>query len=110
MGFSLENIDAVGHWRDREDYRPIDAAGGLPDGSKFEGVAGLERAILARPELFVGTLAEKLLIFGLGRGIEVSDAPAVRGIVRRAEADHWRFSSLILGVVTSPPFQLRQSP
>ena len=69
-----------------------------------------ERAILARPELFVGTLAEKLLTFGLGRGIEVSDAPAVRGIVRRAEADHWRFSSLILGVVTSPPFQLRQSP
>ena len=110
VGFSLENFDAVGHWRDREDYRPIDAAGGLPDGSKFEGVAGLERAILARPELFVGTLAEKLLIFGLGRGIEVSDAPAVRGIVRRAEADHWRFSSLILGVVTSPPFQLRQSP
>lgn len=110
VGFALENFDAVGHWRNTEERRPIDVAGGLPDGSKFQGVAGLEQGLLQRPDLFAGTLAEKLLIFALGRGIEPSDAPAVRQIVRRAQADNYRFSSLLLGVVTSTPFQMRKSP
>ncbi|MCX6951959.1 MAG: DUF1592 domain-containing protein [Verrucomicrobia bacterium] len=110
VGFSLENFDAVGHWRASEDHRPVDVTGGLPDGSQFEGVAGLERALLARPELFAGTVSEKLLTFALGRGIEVSDAPAVRQIVRRASADQYRFSALILGIVNSPPFQMRTTP
>ena len=72
VGFSLENFDAVGRWRAIEEGRPIDSTGGLPDGSRFEGVTGLERALLKRPELFVGTLTEKLLTFALGRGVESS--------------------------------------
>jgi hypothetical protein len=70
-------------------------------------VAGLEHALLSRPELFAGTLTEKLLTFALGRGIESYDAPAVRKIVRDAEHDRYRFSSLILGIVKSTPFQMR---
>jgi hypothetical protein len=109
VGFALENFDAVGRWRAAEDYRPVDAAGGFSDGSVFTGVAGLEHALLARPELFVGTLTEKLLIFALGRGVRDADAPAVRAILRQAAADHYRFSSLILGIVQSPPFQMRRT-
>jgi hypothetical protein len=109
VGFALENFDAIGRWRDREDYRPIDASGGAPDGSKFEGVAGLEQALLRRPDLFAGTVTEKLLIFALGRGVETSDAAAIREVVRRAQADNYRFSALILGVVNSTPFQMRTS-
>ncbi len=110
VGFSLENFDAVGRWRTVEDGRPIDASGGLPDGSMFTGVAALEHGLLQRPELFAGTLSEKLLIFALGRGVETHDAPAIRQIVRQAQADHFRFSSLILGIVNSTPFQMRKSP
>ncbi|MBC8097433.1 MAG: DUF1592 domain-containing protein, partial [Akkermansiaceae bacterium] len=77
-GFALENFDAIGRWRTLEDGLPVDASGGLPDGSKFTGVAGLEDGLLNRPELFASALTEKLLIFALGRGIESYDAPAVR--------------------------------
>jgi hypothetical protein len=110
VGFSLENFDAVGRWRVTEEHKPIDAAGGMPDGSTFTGVAALEQALLQRPELFAGTLSEKLLIFALGRGVETYDAPAIRQVVRRAQADNYRFSSLILGIVNSTPFQMRKSP
>jgi hypothetical protein len=109
VGFALENFDAVGRWRAMEEGKPLDATGGLPDGSRFEGVDGLEHALLKRPELFVGTLTEKLLTFALGRGMESYDAPAVRKIVRDARATDYRFSSLILGIVTSTPFQMRKS-
>jgi mono/diheme cytochrome c family protein len=110
VGFALENFDAVGRWRVAEDYRPIDTSGVLPDGSAFDGVAGLERALLRRPELLAATVAEKLLVFALGRGVEPADAPAVRAIVRRAAQDNYRFSSLLLGLVQSTPFQMRKSP
>jgi hypothetical protein len=109
VGFTFENYDAVGRWRTAEDGKPIDASGGLPDGSKFEGVAGLERAILSRPEVFAGVFTEKLLTYGLGRGVETYDAPAVRTVVRSAQADNFRFSSFILGIVNSTPFQMRRS-
>ncbi len=109
VGFSLENFDAVGRWRDFEEGKPIDVAGGLPSGSRFEGVTGLEQALLKRPELFVGTLTEKLLTFSLGRGVEHYDAPAIRKIVRDAHAKDYRFSSLIVGIATSTPFQMRKS-
>jgi hypothetical protein len=109
VGFALENFDAVGRWRASEEGRPIDATGGLPDGSKFEGVDGLERALLERPELFVGTLTEKLLTFALGRGVGPRDGPAVRKVVRDARQTGYRFSSLILGIATSVPFQMRTS-
>ena len=109
VGFSLENYDAVGRWRTVEDGKLIDAAGGLPDGSQFTGVSGLQQALLSRPEVFVGVFTEKVLTYGLGRGLAYYDAPAVRKIVRDAQADGFRFSSLILGVVGSTPFQMRRS-
>jgi hypothetical protein len=110
VGFALENFDAVGRWRTAEDHRPIDTSGGLPDGTTFDGVAGLERALLQRPELLAGTVAEKLLIFALGRGVEPHDAPAIRQIVRQARQDDYRLSSLIVALVHSTPFQKRKSP
>ena len=109
-GLALENFDAVGRWRDLENDEPIDASGELSDGTKFRDVDGLEAGLLQRPELFARTMAEKLLTYGLGRGIESSDGPALRQIVREAEAIEFRFSSLILGIVKSPPFQMRTVP
>jgi len=109
VGFSLENYDAVGRWRTAEEDTPIDASGGLPDGVKFAGVSGLRHALLSRPELFVTTLTEKLLTYGLGRGLESYDAPAVRKIVREARNNDYRFSSIVLGIVNSTPFEMRRS-
>ncbi len=108
-GFALENFDAVGRWRSLEEGQPIDSTGGLPDGAKFAGVAGLEDGLLQRPELFVGTLTEKLLTFALGRGVEPADAPAVRQVIRAARTKGYRFSALIEGIATSTPFQMRRS-
>jgi hypothetical protein len=110
VGFALENFDAVGRWRTREEGRPVDASGGLPDGSRFVGVRGLEEGLLKRPEIFVGTLTEKLLTFALGRGVEPSDGPAVREVVRAAQAADYRPSALIGAIVNSVPFQMRTSP
>ncbi|WP_395718148.1 DUF1592 domain-containing protein [Prosthecobacter sp.] len=99
VGFALENYDAIGRWR-----AEADARGGFADGSEFDGVAGLEEALLKRPELFVTALTEKLLVYALGRGLEASDRPTVRKIVRRAKANDWKFSEIIVGIVTSPVF------
>jgi hypothetical protein len=110
VGFALENFDAVGHWRDLEvEDQPVDATGALPGDKEFRGIDGLEDALLRRPELFVATLTENLLTFALGRGVEYYDAPAVRKIVRDAEKNGYRFSSLILGIVKSVPFQMRRA-
>jgi Protein of unknown function (DUF1592)/Protein of unknown function (DUF1588)/Protein of unknown function (DUF1585)/Protein of unknown function (DUF1587)/Protein of unknown function (DUF1595)/Planctomycete cytochrome C len=109
IGFSLENFDAVGRWRTLEEGKPVDASGGFSDGSKFTGVAGLEDALLKRPEVFVGTLAEKLLTFALGRGLEYYDGPAIRKIVRDSRAADYRFSSIIVGLTKSAPFTMRKS-
>ncbi len=109
VGFSLENFDALGRWRDLEDGKPVDASGGFPDGSQLTGVDALEQTLLKRPNLFVGTFAEKLLTFALGRGIESYDGPAIRKIVNQTEADDFRFSSLIIAVVNSVPFKMRNS-
>ena len=108
VGFSLENFDAVGRWREFENGAAIDASGGLPDGSVFEGITNLENGLLERPELFVHTLSEKLLTFALGRGVEAYDAPAIRQIVRKAQENGFRFSSIILGITESVPFQMRE--
>jgi mono/diheme cytochrome c family protein len=109
VGLSLEKFDAVGRRRTTEGGTAIDASGGLPDGSRFSDVDGLEAALLRRPELFVGTFAEKLLTYASGRGVEHYDAPAIRTIVREARAQDFRISSIILGVVKSQPFQMRTS-
>ena len=109
VGFALENYDAIGRWRTVDAGFPIDASGELWDGTPLGGVNELESAILARPELFLTTLTEKLLVFGTGRGVTATDAPAVRGILRRAETDDYRLSSLIQAVVASDPFQMRRA-
>lgn len=109
VGFALENFDAVGRWREFENGMEIDATGGLPDGSEFDGVAKLEAGLLERPELFVSTVTGKLLTFALGRGVEAHDAPAIREIVRRSEVDDYRISSIILGITRSVPFQMRSA-
>jgi mono/diheme cytochrome c family protein len=110
VGFTLENFDAVGRWRENEgDSGSIDVSGTLPGLGDVNGVAGLEEALLRRPELFSATLTEKLLTFALGRGVEYYDAPAVRKILREAQPGGYRFSSLILGIVNSAPFQMRRS-
>ncbi len=109
VGFALENFDAVGRWREYEGGAVIDVSGGLPDGSVFAGVEKLEHGLLERPELFVRALSEKMLIFALGRGVEAHDAPAVRQIVKEVEANDYKFSSLVLGIAKSVPFQMRQT-
>ena len=109
VGFALENYDAIGRWRTVEAGVPVDASGKLFDGTKFDGVAELQDALLHRPELFVNTVVEKLLIFATGRGVEYYDAPATRKIIREARAEDLRFSSLIGGIVKSKPFQMRRS-
>jgi hypothetical protein len=109
LGLSLEKFDAVGRRRTLDGGVAIDASGGLPDGSRFADVRGLEAALLRRPEVFVGTFTEKLLTYALGRGVEYYDAPATRAIVRSARVHDYRVSSIILGVVKSQPFQMRKS-
>ena len=109
-GFALEQFDAVGRFRTRtEANTPIDASGALPDGTVFDGAAGLRAALVRKPERFVGTLTEKLMIYALGRGLEPYDAPTVRAIRRDAAKDDYRFSSLIVGIVNSPAFRMRRT-
>jgi hypothetical protein len=110
IGLSLENFDAIGRWRTKgEDGAPVDAAGGLPSGDNFEGVKGLKQALLKHPDLFVRTVTEKLMTYALGRGIEPYDGPAVRAILRDAQTDDYRFSTLVMSIVKSTPFQMRSS-
>jgi hypothetical protein len=110
IGLALENFDAVGKWRTRDAGRPIDASGSLVDGTSIAGVESLRQAILSRPDVFVGNVVEKLLAYAIGRTLDAHDMPAVRAIVRRAAQDDNRVSALVLGVVTSEPFRMRQKP
>jgi hypothetical protein len=111
LGFALENFDAIGKWRDRSgaENTPIDPSGELPDGTKFSGPSGLRDVLLRKPELFANTVAEKLLTYGLGRGLQHYDAPAVRKILRQAAPAEYRWSALVLAIVQSEPFQMRRS-
>jgi mono/diheme cytochrome c family protein len=113
IGLSLENFDAIGAWRNRDGNTvtnlgtPIDASGVLLDGTRVDGVVALRKALVREPDIFVSTLTEKLMIYALGRGVGYYDMPSVRSIVRDAAKQNYRFSSLILGIVKSTPFQLR---
>ena len=109
IGFAMENFDAIGRWRDRDGGKPIDASGALPDGTKFDGMSGLKQALLRRPDQFVSTVAEKLLMYAIGRNVQYYDAPAVRAIVREAGRNNDTLASLVLGVVKSVPFQMREA-
>jgi hypothetical protein len=110
IGFALENFDAVGAWRTRDGGTlgdTIDASGQLVDGSKIDGAVALRQALVREPEMFVRTLAEKLLTYAVGRGLSAADMPVVRSIVRDSRTRDYRFSTLVLGVVHSVPFQMR---
>ncbi len=112
LGFALENFDGIGRWRTSSGSAntPIDASGVLPDGSGFDGPAGLRQVLLNRREDFVRTVTDRLLTYALGRGVEYYDQPAVRKIVREAAPSNYRWSALVLGIVRSIPFQMRRSP
>ena len=105
LGLALENFDGVGAWRLKDEGQPIDTAGVLANGTKIDGVASLRDLLMQNSEQFVRVMAEKLLTYGLGRGVEVQDMPLVRSIVRDAAASNYRFSTLVMGVVKSAPFQ-----
>ena len=109
IGFGLENFDAVGAWRMTEGTIPIDSSGMLPSGLNFDGPAELRRALLQRPEAFVGTMTTKLLTYALGRGIEYYDVPVVRAITTAAAQNNYSYSSIVLGIVKSIPFQMRRA-
>ena len=110
LGLAMENFDAVGQWRTvSESQQPIDASGGLPDGTKVAGFDELRQALLQHSREFVLTLTEKMMIYALGRGVESYDAPAIRRIANEAASNGNRFSTIILGVTKSVPFQMRRS-
>ena len=106
LGFSLENFDALGKWRTTSEGIPVDASGALPDGTRFEGVAGLRRLIASHQDDFVRTFTQKLLAYALGRSLDAHDLPAVRRIARDASRNGYRWSSVISGVATSTPFTM----
>jgi hypothetical protein len=110
LGFSLENFDALGKWRTESDGAPIDAVASLPDGTRFEGIAGLRQLIESHKEDFVRTFTAKLLAYAIGRGVEPSDYPAIRKITRDAASRDYRWSAVIWGVVNSPPFSMGVAP
>ncbi len=108
IGFALESYDGIGRWRKTEDGAPIDTSGTLFNGATIDGVVGLRRNIVAHPEIFVGVMTEKMLTYALGRGLEYYDMPAVRRIVHDAKTKDFRFSSIVLGVARSTPFQWKE--
>ena len=110
LGFSLENFDAVGKWRTRDHGNQVNATGQLADGTAVDGPAQLRKALMKHPEQFVRTMTEKILTYGLGRSLAYYDMPTVRAIVREAAPKDYRFSSLVLGVIKSAPFQMRKAP
>ena len=110
LGFSLENFDAIGEWRDLDAAgAPIDAAAKLPDGTSFKGPVELRKVLRSHSDDFLTSLTEKLLTYALGRGLDPADAPAVRRIKREAAAANYSFAALIQGIVVSTPFQMRMS-
>ena len=104
-GLALENFDAIGRWRDKDAGQPVDANATLPGGIAVSGPGGLREALLSRPEIFITTFTQKLMVYALGRRLEAEDMPTVRRIVREAAGDDYRFSAIVLGIVQSPQFQ-----
>ena len=107
IGFALENFDHAGKWRSLDGRTPIDATGQMADGTRLDGSDSLRRALVARADLFAEVAAEKMLTYAVGRGLRPQDMPSVRAITHGAAAGRYRFSSLVLGVVRTPQFQMR---
>jgi hypothetical protein len=110
LGLALENFDGLGQWREKEPGGAIDPTGQLADGTPIDGPVALRKGVLERPEMFVRTLTEKLMTYGLGRGIELDDKPLVRDVAREAAARDYRLSAIVLGIVRSAPFQMKKAP
>jgi hypothetical protein len=111
IGFALENFDVVGAWRTANEFGvTLNTADVLANGEKIDGVVTLRRALLSRPDVFVQTLTEKLLVYALGRGLTAQDMPTVRQIVREAKSQQYRFPALLQSIVKSVPFQMRLKP
>jgi hypothetical protein len=110
IGFALENFDGVGTWRTKQLGQNLDASGQLTDGTKINGVVDLREALVRYSPQFVRTVTEKLLTYALGRGVEYEDMPVVRSVVRDAAQNDYRFSSLLMGIVKSDPFQMNRKP
>ena len=109
IGFALESFDGVGRWRNTEEGAAIDTSGTLFNGADVDGIVGLRQNLVAEPEIFVGVMTEKMLTYALGRGLEYYDMPAVRKIVRDGRSKNFRFSSIVLGIVRSTPFQMKEA-
>jgi cytochrome c551/c552 len=109
LGFALESFDAVGAWRIQENGRPVDSSAQLADGTPVNGVAELRNTLTAHPDAFTQTLTEKMMVYALGRGLQYYDMPVIRGIVREAATKNRSFSSIVLGIARSTPFQMRNS-
>jgi hypothetical protein len=107
LGLALENFDLIGAWRDRDGRVPVDASGQLVDGSPLRGPLDLRAALLTRRDAFVTNATERLLTYALGRPVQYDNMPTVRSIVRGAASNDYRFSSIVLGIVESAPFQMR---
>jgi cytochrome c551/c552 len=107
VGFAMENFDAIGHWRTKDGGAAIDASGALPDGAAVSGPAAVITALAAHPEQFARTMTEMMLTYALGRGLEYYDMPVVRSVAREAGKKDYRFSELVLGIVKSPPFEMK---
>jgi hypothetical protein len=107
VGFALENFDAVGRWRDTDGGQAIEVSSELPDGTVIDGIDGIRQMIVGEPNRFAAALTEKLMMYALGRNVQYYDAPAIRGIVRAAAEQDYRFSAIVQGVVESVPFQMR---
>jgi hypothetical protein len=106
LGFALENFDALGKWRTIADGEKVDAAAALPDGTKFEGMSGLRNLLLQHKDDYVRTVADKLLAYSIGRGIEYYDQSSIRKIAKDSAAANYRWSSVVLGIVGSRPFSM----
>jgi hypothetical protein len=109
LGFSLENFDAIGQWRAKDAGTAIDASGQLADGTAVDGPVALRSAIMKHPEQFVRTVTEKMLTYGLGRGLEYYDMPTVRMIEQSSSKDYYRFSALVMAIVKSTPFEYKKA-
>jgi hypothetical protein len=110
LGFSLENFDAIGRWRDEDGGTPIDASGVLPSGQTFQGPVELKKILLGRRDDFVRTMAENMLIYAMGRGLQLEDECVIRDVQKAAAAGDYKFSTIVLTIVKSHPFRNRKNP
>jgi hypothetical protein len=110
LGFSLENYDATGGWRNGYAGQLVDASAEMPDGTKFNGPSGLQGYLLTRKDQFVEAFIEKLMTYALGRGVEAYDMPTVRAIRYKAASDDYRMQSIIMDIIQSVPFEMRRTP